>query len=159
MKLYLQSFPLQCIFRSNLIQKCIRKKRNNILLPIILENINSTAVMKLCIDNSMKVTAHLNGDQDTVITCDQPVYILVQQVKILPWKYKKVVPMLGALHIEMVVEEVIGDWLSGSGWHSIFTECGTSRSGRAEKFLTSKSVKRTRGAHEISLFVYLMLLN
>ena len=54
-----------------------QKKRNNVLLPIILENINSTAVMKLCIDNSMKVTAHLNGDQDTVITCDQPVYILV----------------------------------------------------------------------------------
>ena len=57
--------------------------------------------------------------------------------------------MIGALHIEMVVDEVIGDRLSGSGWHAIFTECGTSRSGRAEKFLTSKSAKKTRGAHEI----------
>ena len=28
--------------------------------------------------------------------------------------------MLGGLHIEMAIEEVIGDFLEGSGWFGIF---------------------------------------
>ena len=30
------------------------------------------------------------------------------------------VAMLGGLHIEMAIEEVIGDFLEGSGWFGIF---------------------------------------
>ena len=53
-----------------------------------------------------------------------------------------VVAMLGGLHIEMAIEEVIGDLLEGSGWFGIFVERGVTKSGHAEGFLTAKNVKK-----------------
>ena len=51
--------------------------------------------------------------------------------------------MLGGLHIEMAIEEVIGDLLEGSGWFGIFVERGVTKSGREKKFLTAKKKNDT----------------
>ena len=59
--------------------------------------------------------------------------------------------MMGGLHIEMAIENMIGKWLSGSGWTDIVAKAEVFSSGRADALLKACHVKRTRYAHEVSI--------
>ena len=64
---------------------------------------------------------------------DQPLYALAKQIQ---WSWpdlseEKFVVMLGGLHIEMVIQSMLGKWLEGSGWSSALAEAGIVTSGRA----------------------------
>jgi len=77
----------------------------------------------------------------------------------LQWKYPelygedRVVMLMGGLHIEMAIQNMIGKWLASSGWTDIFLKAGVATAGRCESLLKSSHVKRTRYAHEVSLSV------
>ena len=51
--------------------------------------------------------------------------------------------MLGGLHIEMVILNMLGKWLDGSGWSSALVEAGVATSGRAAALLSASHVKRS----------------
>lgn len=100
-------------------------------------------MIKHAIDMIMAVTRHLNGDQTSVIGCDQPIFALGKAIQWnWPEKYggNKLQLMLGPLHIEMGFLKVIGSLLSGCGWLQIVISSGIATSGSAEALLkvTSK---------------------
>ena len=55
-----------------------------ILLPLLEDSINSTAMVRHCIEIVRNPINHLNSSQITVLTADQPVYALGKQVQ---WTY------------------------------------------------------------------------
>ena len=56
------------------------------------------------------------------------------------------------MHIEMEIMSLIGDWLEGCGWVEIVNKSGISTTGRVEHFLIGKVIKRTRYAHQVTLY-------
>ena len=63
----------------------------------------------------------------------------------------ELVMMMGALHIEMVLLNAIGDWLEDSGRVEIGSNAEVNSPSRAEAFLTGSHVKRSRNAHQITI--------
>ena len=52
--------------------------------------------------------------------------------------------MLGGLHIEMALWNVLSDLLDGSGWTGALSEAGVASSGVADSFLKATHLTRTR---------------
>ena len=128
-------------------------KTQSALLPVLLESVNSPAMVRHCMEVIKQLTLHLNPSQkQIIITGDQPVYALGKQVQ---WNYHDQFPdifwMMGPLHIEMAFLDAIGNWLDGSGWTDVFERAKISTTGRIESYLTGRKVKRTRYAHQVSL--------
>ena len=63
----------------------------------------------------------------------------------------KMVLMIGALHIEDKMHQMIGKLLKDSGWSNILTQAQVLTSGRAQSVLDEHHIKRTRYAHQVSL--------
>ena len=80
---------------------------------------------------------HIPG-QIPVTTFDQPLFALA---KIVQWQFpttygeEKYVVMLGGLHTEMALWNVLGDLLEGSGWTSALTEAELTSAGTAQSML------------------------
>ena len=135
---------------------------NHTLLPLLPDHIQSPATTRHLMNTILHITTTLNKQQPAVITADQPVYALAKAVQ---WKYPdlygedRLVMMMGGLHIEMAVQNMIGKWLAGSGWTDIFIKAGVATTGRCESLLKSSHVKRTRYAHEVSLAALYILRN
>lgn len=51
---------------------------------------------------------------------------------------------MGGLHIEMVLWDVLGDLLQGSGWTAAIAEAGVASSGVADSFMRVAHLTRTR---------------
>ena len=83
----------------------------------ISESVTSTAMLRHTTGVVKQILLKINPEQSVVLTADQPVYALGKQVQ---WMHPKsygesdTVMMMGALHIEMVFLDTIGDWLEGS---------------------------------------------
>ena len=93
----------------------------SVLLPLLDESINSTAMVRHCIEVVQKITYTLNPGQKVIITGDQPVYALGKQVQwMYEERYRDVIWMMGPLDIEMAYMSAIGDWIEGSGWVEAF---------------------------------------
>ena len=93
-------------------------KTTSTLLPLLNENVNSTAMLRHTMGIVRQLLGKTNPTQPIVLTADQPVYSLGKQVQwIYPEMYgeDQVVMMMGGLHIEMAFLNTIGDWLEGSG--------------------------------------------
>ena len=60
------------------------KVSRNVLLPLLSDDINSSAMVRHCMLYAQRITQHLNNDQHVVIIADQPVYALGKQVQ---WFY------------------------------------------------------------------------
>lgn len=105
------------------------------LLPLLNESINSTAMVRHCIEVIQRTTRYLNADQKVLITADQPVYALGKQVQ---WmyneRYMNVVWLMGPLHVEMAYMSAIGNWVNGSGWVAAFEKANITTTGRIESF-------------------------
>ena len=84
----------------------------------------------MCKHSMMKmveITEFCNPGQTPVGGCDLPLYIICKQIQ---WKWKtelgedKFVLMLGPLHIEFVIENMLGKLLDGSGFAEIIEKAG-----------------------------------
>lgn len=104
--------------------------------------------------------AHLNPDQVPVITADQPIYALAQQVQ---WHWpdqygeEKFVVMFGGLHLEVAGFRSLETLLKNSGWTGALVEAGVASSGTAESFLSVSSFTRTSKMHQVTACCLYML--
>jgi len=130
---------------------------NDTLLPLLRDHIQSPATVRHLMNVITHIVSTVNNGQAPVITADQPVYAVAKYIQ---WKYPdrygedKMVVMMGGLHIEMAVQNMIGKWLKGSGWADIFFKAEVATAGRCDALLKSSHVKRY--AHEVriaSLFI------
>ena len=91
------------------------QKSISTLLPILEDSINSTAMVRHCIEVVRNIINHLNPGQITVLTAEQPVYAVGKQMQ---WTYhedhKDVTWLIDPLHIEMALMNAIGIWIHGS---------------------------------------------
>ena len=96
---------------------------------------------------------------------DQPIYAIG---KLIQWKWRnthlsedKFVLMLGALHIEFVIEAMKAKMTEGTGMAYLACQAGILTSGRAESFSSHPDhhLKRTRYMHQVFLLVLAMLKN
>ena len=127
-------------------------KTTSTLLPLLNESINSTAMVRQCIEIIQGIIKLLNPSQKVVITADQPVYVLGKRVQwMYPEKYHNAIWLMGPLHIEMSYMSAIGSWLRESGWIEAFEKSNLTTPGRIESFLNGSNVKRCRYAHQVSL--------
>ena len=58
--------------------------------------------------------------------------------------------MLGALHTEKMLYEVLGDWLEGSGWTSLLSVGGVASSAAADSMIKVTHLTRTRYMHQVT---------
>ncbi len=103
---------------------------------------------------TMQSTQLLNPGQSSVLGADQPIYATAKQLQWtfpdIPGEYK-VLLVLGALHIEAKIHEMIGKLLRDSGWATALSQAQILTTGRAQSTLEEHHIKRTRYAHQVSL--------
>ena len=134
------------------------KPRANIgILPLFPDKAATVAMVKHSLLLGMSLTDYLNPGQIPVQGMDQPIYAIGRQIQ---WKWKedlgedKYVLMLGALHIEFVIEAVEGKLTDGSRFSYIISEAGVLTSGRSEAISSlapDHHLKRTRYVHQMFL--------
>ena len=132
----------------------VRPKAKNALLSLFHENANSVAMIKHAMTIIKETTEHLNPGQIPVVVMDQPLFSLAKQIQ-WTWPHlseEHFVVMLGALHIEMAILNMLGKWLDGSGWSSALVEAGVATSGRASALLSASHVKRSRETFSCETF-------
>ena len=128
------------------------------LLPLIDEEIATPATIHHCMRIVKGITEKLSAGQSSVITGDQPVYTLGKQMQwMYPSEFENVMWVMGPLQIEMAFMAVIGDWLAGSGWDTIFVKSSINTAGRAQSFLWGNKVKGSRYVHQVSLAALIKL--
>ena len=123
------------------------------LLPLLLQNAHSVALIKHVMDLMKGATEFLNAGQTPVLAMDRPLYAMAKAIQ---WHWpdsygeNKFVVMMGGFHVEQAALRTIGDWLRGSGWVAAITAAGVASSGVAESFLKASHVTRTRHAHQVT---------
>ena len=123
------------------------------LLPLLVENAHSTAMIKHVMDLMKEITNFLNARQTPVLAMDQPLYAIAKAIQ---WNWpgtygeENLVVMMGAFHVEQAALRTLGDWMKGSGWVSALTAAGVASSGVAESFLKVSHVTRARHAHQVT---------
>lgn len=145
-------------FHSNLQDKDINPRTIG-LLPLFQESAYTAPMifhaMKIC----KQVTDHLNKGQTPVCACDEPLFAIFKEMQwTYPEQFSNMVPMMGSLHIEMVILRCIGQLLQGSEWDSALAEACVASAGVAESFLTVSHVMKCRHAHQVTVAVLNILL-
>lgn len=103
------------------------------LMPLMRAQAHSVATSKHALEKICDTTAFLNPGQTPVVSADQPLYALANQIQ---WTWPeygedKCVVMFGGLHIEMSALRSLGALLQDSGWTSSLVEAGVASSGTA----------------------------
>ena len=131
------------------------------LLPLFRDNAHSAAMVKNGMDIIKQITNHVNAGQTPVLTVYQPLYALVRKIQ---WAWPDVygerqfVVMMGGLHIEMVMLNVLGDFLDGSGWVSMMTSANVTTEGRAFGLHKGSHTSRGQWAHQVTATALFVLL-
>ena len=124
------------------------------MLPLFYEKSATPAMIKHGTDVVKQATNLLNPGQIPVITFDQPLFALA---KLVQWHFPathgegQYVAMLGGLHTEMALWNVLGDLLEGSGWTSALSEAEVYSARTAQSMLNAAHLTRTRHAHQLTL--------
>ena len=114
---------------------------------------HSVAKVKHGMEAIMKATKLVNPAQIPVLTLDQPLYTIAKQIK---WTWssiygeEKYVVLMGGLHIEIALLNVLGDWLEGSGWASIMASAWVTTEGRADALQSGLHTSRAQWAHPVA---------
>lgn len=94
------------------------------VLPLFPDKASSPSMMKHAMNLAVQDTQFFNPGQTPVLGGDQPLYAIAKQ---LQWSFPetlgedKLVMMLGALHIEDKMHQMVGKLLQDSGWSNILT--------------------------------------
>ena len=133
------------------------------LLPLFYEKAATPAMVKHGMDVLKQAITFLNPDQIPIIAVDQPLFALAKMVQ---WKWpsshgeQAYVVMLGGLHVEMALWNVLGDLLDGSGWTNALSEAEVGSSGVAGSFLKAVHLTRTRyGVQSLRNTIYIHMLD
>ena len=70
---------------------------------------------------------------------------------------QNLVLMLGALHIEMVLLNCLGDWLQDSGWTTALSNAGVKSSGN-DSLLSGHEVGKTKYVHQVTALILYQLM-
>ena len=104
----------------------------------------------------------LNPFQTPIAVLDQTLFALAKKIQ---WTWPgemgedHLVVLMGGLHIEMVMLEILRDWLQESGWTVVLKKANLNNPGVVESFLSDSHVKRSRYAHEVTACSLYILLN
>ena len=91
-----------------------RLKDSSVLLPLFRESSKYPAMIKHGLDIIKVAVDEVNKEQAPVTGFDQPLYLIVKQVR---WNWKKIfgngqfVVMMDPLHTETAALKTLGDWL------------------------------------------------
>ncbi|MES9881863.1 MAG: hypothetical protein ABW185_13375 [Sedimenticola sp.] len=135
------------------------------VLPLFSDKAASVSMVKHAMSVIKDGIHFLNPGQTPVIGMDQPIYAIG---KFIQWKWcnmdlseDQYVLMLGALHIEFVIEAIEGKLTEGSGMAVMACKAGILTTGRAESFSAKPDhhLKRTRYTHQVFLLALTILKN
>ena len=132
---------------------CQRPPAISGLMPLFRDNAHSLALVKHGMDVIAKATEHVNHGQVPVLTVDQPLFAIANKIQwSSPDVYgeSKYVVMMGGLHIEMALLNVLGHWLDGSGWLSLLTTANVTTDGRADALKKGSFTARSQSAHQVT---------
>jgi len=124
------------------------------VLPLFPDNAATPSMMKHSMYLAVQDNEFLNPGQSPVLGADQPLFAIAKQ---LQWAFPdtvgedKLVIVMGALHIEDKMHQMIGKSLCDSGWSNILTQAQILTSGRAQSVLDEHHIKCTRYAHQVSV--------
>ena len=139
----------------------MKRKANIGILALYPDKAASVAMVKHSMFLGKAITEHLNPGQATVQCMDQPIYAIAKQIQ-LTWTdtlgEDKFVLMLGALHIEFVIEAVEGKLVDGSEFSSVISEAGVLTSG-VSLSIPDHHLKRMRYVHQVFLLAGSILKN
>ena len=123
------------------------------LMPLLMDNAHSAAMIRHAMDDICAAVHHLNPRQMPILAMDQPLFAIAKELQwAFPQTYgeHKFVIMLGGLHTEMAAIKVLGDLMDGSGWTHILTTADVATSGVAHSFIKGSHLTRTRHAHQVT---------
>lgn len=124
------------------------------LLPLFHECAHTASMINHALKVAVRTTNFLNPCQPTVIACDEPLFAIVKELQwAYPEQFENLFPMMGGLHIEMVMLRCIGQWLEGSEWDSALYAANIANKGVAESFLHGTHVTKCRYAHQVTAAV------
>ena len=69
------------------------------------------------------------------------------------------VVLMGGLHIEMALLNVLGNWLDGSGWVAIMATANVTTEGRADALQSGSHVSKAQWAHQVTAAALFHLQN
>ena len=124
------------------------------VFPLFPEKAASPAMVHHAMKLTLECTTFLNPGQIGVLGADQQSFAVAKQ---LQWVYpdsigvNKLVMMMGALHIEDKIHQMVGKLLRDSGWSTVLSQAQVLTHGRAQSALNEHHIKRTRYAHQVTL--------
>ena len=123
----------------------------NGVLPIFDAKSTDPSLVKHVIDRTSEIVQDLNRSQVLFITADQPIYAVCKRLQWYnPSTYglKKVFFILGGLHLEHVMESVLGDYFNGSDVTDILRSAKVSSTTDAS-FLSGGNIMKTRFNYQV----------
>ena len=129
------------------------------MLPMFKEKANTPTSMQHSMLLVKSAIDKLNPGQTPCITGDQPLFATIKTIQ---WhsdttdalKENNYMVLMGALHIEMLIIALIGNWLKNSGWTEALSDAPIGSPGEAKGVLKASHVTRARyWRHEISALV------
>lgn len=133
--------------------QALRAQAITSLLLLFDENVHTMAMIQHSMKIAKQSTAHLNPEQAPVIVMDQPLFALAKQTQRHTadlYGEDKYVVMMGGLHTEMALFNMIRQWLNNSGWDNALVQGDVTREGRADGILKASHITSTRYAHQVS---------
>lgn len=140
-------------YNASIAQSLTSDKAFLLMLPLFAKLSNTPAMIYHRINVIRAAIEYLSPGQVPVMVVDQPLCTLTKKIQ---WKYPDThgeavfVVILGGLHIEKMLCQVLGDWLDGSWWTSILVTAGVVGSGMAQFFLSASHITRTRYVHQVT---------
>ena len=130
------------------------------MLPICRDDSKRPATIKHLLDVLFRATGYLNPGQAAVIGFEQPLYALAKK---LQWYHPdlygpaKLVPILGALHTEMVMLGCLGNGLQDSGWTIALPNSGVTTSAN-DSLLSGHDVAATKYVYQVTACTFYNLM-
>ena len=99
----------------------------SMVLPLFRESAHSATTIHHCMKLIKDTTHYLNEGQTPIMVVDQPIYKLAKSIQFAHAETlgeDKFIVMMGAMHIEKMLYEMLGQWLDGTGWTTVLSNSG-----------------------------------
>ena len=130
-----------------------REKVINAVLPLLYEAAHSAAMILHGLNIAIMATNFLNPGQMSVVCFDQPLYTIGKQIQ---WRYPeeygvgKILLIMGGLHIEKQLEQILGSYFNGSDLTDLLV-LSTVMSNSDKAFLGGRHISKTRYIHQVTV--------
>lgn len=111
-------------------------------MPLLSEPAHTAATLNYAMKLVAKVTQHLHPGQTPVITMDQPLFCIAKEIH---WAWPdifdedKFIVVMGGLHIEMNVMQLLGDILRDSWLTTFIVQSEITTSGRTDTVVKGRT--------------------